>query len=244
MQCNNCGTHANGNLKFCGKCGASTATANPNVMPAPTAPIKNTYGGKFCSPNEMQITTLGSGYVANFLSGGGVSQAGATLTNKRIYFSGTNFMIDEKGKLTTVSERKIVNVRDVTGVGYKHFKSPQYLFYAIMAVICGIVGVVLTMETQRIGGMGAGGTSISQISSFGYYSIVAGLLAGGASLYEYIKSIITLLSVEYAGGNIAFDARWLQAHEKDVFIRNIHLAKDKLYSVSAEAQGFTDKQGN
>jgi hypothetical protein len=48
----------------------------------------------------------------------------------------------------------------------------------------------------------------------------------------------TLLTIEYAGGNIAFDARWLQAKEQDTFIRNIHLAKDKLVSMTAVEQGF------
>ena len=28
------------------------------------------YGGQFCSPDERSITTLGTGYVANFLSSG------------------------------------------------------------------------------------------------------------------------------------------------------------------------------
>ena len=50
-----------------------------------------------------------------------------------------------------------------------------------------------------------------------------------------------LLSIEYAGGNIAFDVRWFQSSEGDNFIRNIHLAKDKLYSTTAIDQGFIDE---
>jgi hypothetical protein len=49
---------------------------------------------------------------------------------------------------------------------------------------------------------------------------------------------MTLLTIEYAGGNIAFDVRWLQKHEQDDFIRNIHLAKDNLYGKAAALQGF------
>jgi hypothetical protein len=42
----------------------------------------NTYGGKFCNPDERQITTFGTSYLTNFISGGSAEQADVTLTNK------------------------------------------------------------------------------------------------------------------------------------------------------------------
>jgi len=57
-------------------------------------------------------------------------------------------------------------------------------------------------------------------------------------LVMYFIKRMTLLCVEYAGGNIAFDVRWIQQHEQDDFIRNIHLAKDNIYRKAAVEQGF------
>ena len=195
----------------------------------------NTYGGKFCSPDERQITTIGTGYIANFLSGGGVEQAGATLTNKRIYFSGKVFSLNDKGHLSSIKQRKIVNVRDVTGVGYIQYNPIQYVIWSLIALISGIMALALTME-QHGGGWGQPATSSP--SSIGIGGITIGILVFVMLMALFFLYRKTLLSIEYAGGNIAFDSRWLQSNEEDTFIRNIHLAKDKLYSVTAVEQGF------
>ncbi|MCL2197607.1 MAG: hypothetical protein FWB80_01670 [Defluviitaleaceae bacterium] len=90
------------------------------------------YGGEFCSPDEKQITVFGTGYMANFLTGGAVESVGATLTNKRIYFSGSVFTFDAGGDLASTKERKIVNIRDVTGVGYRLYDPLKYIIYAVL----------------------------------------------------------------------------------------------------------------
>ena len=181
----------------------------------------NVYGGKFCDPNERQITTLGTGFAANFISGGGAEKAGATLTNKRIYFSGKAYSLDSRGKLSSVKQQKIVNVRDITGAGYAEYKPLRLLILAIVTLIVGLIGLGID-DFLGIGNvLGMGGI----ISAIGF----------GVAYYLGIK---TLLSIEYAGGNIAFDAKLLAMNEQDNFIRNIHLAKDKLYSTMASDQGF------
>ena len=197
--------------------------------------MSNTYGGKFCSPDERQITTIGTGYVANFLSSAGESfeQAGATLTNKRIYFSGKTFSVNDKGQISSAKQRKIVNVRDVTGVGYIQFSTIQYLAYSILAFVGGNISFALTGQSRSYyGGW--------EPSSIGNVSLAIGILASIVFIALYFLQRLTLFSIEYAGGNIAFDARWIQSGEEDTFIRNIHLTKDKLYSTAAVEQGFVD----
>ena len=179
----------------------------------------NVYGGKFCSPNEQQITTLGTGFIANFISGEGAESAGATLTNKRVYFSGKAYSLDG-GKLASVKHQKIVNVRDITGAGYALYKPVHLLVIAVIALILGLIGFSLELFGAEVL-LGTGGIICA--------------IAFGVSYFLKIK---TLLSIEYAGGNIAFDAKLLAMNEQDNFIRNIHLAKDKLYSTAASAQGF------
>ena len=193
------------------------------------------YGGKFCSPDERQITTIGSGYIANFLSGGEVEKAGATLTNKRVYFSGTIFSFNDKGHLSSIKEQKIVNVRDITGTGYKQYSPIQYVVWAVIALISGIMAMALTMNEVS---QGWGQPPTQEVSTIGGWGIGLGIIAFVVLLAIFFAYRKTLFSIEYAGGNIAFDARWLQSDEQDIFIRNIHLAKDKLYSMVASEQGF------
>ena len=187
----------------------------------------NVYGGRFCSPDEKAICTIGSGYVTNFLSNGSAGRAGATLTDKRIYFSGTVFMMNVKGGLTFVKQRKIVNVRDVTGVGHIDYSPISVLLVGMLILVAGVISFLSGDAMDGVLRVLGGG----------------GIVVGIVGIIAYISACKTLLSIEYAGGNIAFDLRWLTGGESDIFISNIHLAKDKLYSMSAVAQGFITEAG-
>jgi hypothetical protein len=185
---------------------------------------QNAYGGVFCSPGERQVCTIGTGYISNYVSGGGASHAGATLTNKRIYFSGSVFRQNANGNFVNVSRRQIVNVRDVTGTGYDFYR-PLYLI--VCAVIFGIFSALSFMG-------GVDGEEVLLLLSAVFF------VAAVICVISYFVKRLTLLAIEYAGGNIAFDVRWIQKHEQDDFIRNIHLVKDKIYSNTAEEQGFSN----
>jgi len=167
------------------------------------------YGGTFFAPDEHQICTIGTGYLANTLSGAGNKRAGATLTNKRVYFSGSVYSLNNKGRFVSINQRKIVNNRDITGTGYVFYRPLHYVWWSIL--------------------------SIDEASML---PLAIGIVLFAVFLVSYFVKRMTLLCVEYAGGNIAFDVRWIQAHEQDDFIRNIHLTKDKVYSKSAVEQGF------
>lgn len=183
------------------------------------------YGGTFCAPGERQICTLGTGYLANTISGADAKRAGATLTNKRVYFSGSVYSLNQKGRFVSVIQRKIVNNRDITGTGYVFYRPLHYISWGILSLIFGFLGVVyLSNQTG------------SDDASF--IPLLLGFVFFIVFLITYFTKRMTLLSVEYAGGNIAFDVRWIQKHEQDDFIRNIHLAKDNIYSKSAVEQGF------
>lgn len=177
----------------------------------------NVYGGVFCAPDEHQICSVGTGYIASKASGSGAKQAGATLTNKRIYFSGSVYTKNSRGRFISIKQRKIVNTRDVTGTGYEFFRPLYFIVWAIILLIVGLFASIF-IEFPVIFG--------------------AGLVIAIVFIIIYFNKRLTLLSVEYAGGIIAFDVKWIQQHEQDDFIRNIHLVKDKLYSSAAETQGF------
>ena len=179
------------------------------------------YGGVFCSPDERQISTIGTGYIANYVSGGGARQAGATLTSKRIYFSGAVFTRNDRGRFVSYKQRKIVNVRDVTGTGYDFYRPLHLILWGIiLMILCPLIALVTDSEDAIVP-----------------VSILLIVLFIGFLIAYFVKRM-TLLYVEYAGGNIAFNVKWIQKHEQDDFIRNIHLVKDKLYSSAALDQGF------
>ena len=194
----------------------------------------NIYGGNFFSSDERQITTIGTGYMANFLSGGGAQRAGATLTNKRVYFSGKVYSL-RRGEVSAIKQRTIVNVRDITGVGYVRYDPIGLVVGGVFFFILGLIIFLSTGNQTRQGW----GPPVWEPSGFGMFGIMMGILLLILGIVFYFLSRMTLLSIEYAGGNIAFDAKWLQSNEADTFIRNIHLANDKIYSVAAIEQGFT-----
>ena len=211
----------------------------------------NKYAGQFIANDEYEVCSIGSGFIANYIAGGKVTRMGAALTNKRIYFSGVIFVKNAKGRPIKIDQRKIVNVRDITGTGYEYYNPIWYLIAAIISFFVPILFGALLEELAR-----APSTMFSAITPASTYHL--GMLGGGgngmmdvmfgAIFFLFIPPLIfvllwyfkrkTLFVIEYAGGNIAFDVRWIQLHEQDNFMANIHLVKDALYSTSAQAQGF------
>lgn len=183
------------------------------------------YGGTFFAPDEHQICTIGTGYLANTISGAGNKRAGATLTNKRVYFSGSVYSLNNKGRFVSLRQRKVVNTRDITGTGYVFYRPLHYIWWSVLSVILGIILSIFMSATT-----GDDGASI-MFMALGFILFIVFLVM-------YFIKRMTLLCVEYAGGNIAFDVRWIQQHEQDDFIRNIHLAKDNIYRKAAVEQGF------
>lgn len=183
------------------------------------------YGGTFFAPDEHQICTIGTGYLANTISGAGNKRAGATLTNKRVYFSGSVYSLNNKGRFVSINQRKIVNNRDITGTGYVFYRPLHYVWWSIVSLVLGIV-ISLYLGSQP-------GSDEAPM-----FPLAIGIVLFAVFLVSYFIKRMTLLCVEYAGGNIAFDVRWIQKHEQDDFIRNIHLTKDIVYSKSAVEQGF------
>jgi hypothetical protein len=164
------------------------------------AVVKNT--GKFFSPIEKQIATIGTSYMIEFLSTGSIIKAGATLTNKRLYFSGKTLTTGPSRQFVT--SRKIVNVEDITGTGFI-INSPIYLMVlSILSILGGIIGFA------------------TEITGVGVVGIILFILF----LVIYYLRKETILFVEYAGGYIGFSVKWIEYAEQENFIKQIHLAKD------------------
>lgn len=166
----------------------------------------------FVNKNERLISTLGNSYIQNFISTGFLSKGFSFITDKRVYFQGKSYNVfyNNSGnpKIVKNSRSQIVDLKDVTGTEIKHYNPIHYLILAIVFFI----GLIFTLSFGR------------NFYVFSYYIIPIVL----AYVFLYFKNKISLISIQYAGGEIAFDIRWFSQNEIDNFQKQLRLAKDNV----------------
>ncbi len=166
----------------------------------------------FVNKNERLISTLGNSYIQNFISTGILSKGFSFITDKRVYFQGKSYNVfynnNGNPKIVKNSRSQIVDLKDVTGTEIKHYNPIHYLIIAIVFFI----GLIFTLSFGR------------NFYIFGYYIIPIIL----AYVFLYFKNKISLISIQYAGGEIAFDIRWFSQNEIDNFQKQLRLAKDNV----------------
>lgn len=149
MFCEKCGTFLESDHMFCLNCG----------HPRPKIIVDNTYrmNDKFLSslepenkkqnvffidPNEVEIATYGSGYSMNFLADGSLRTLIAILTDKRIYFRGRITEI-RLGKIESHSVRKTIDLKDVTGTGFRFGSNKIWKILLAILTLPTIIGTIL-----------------------------------------------------------------------------------------------------
>ena len=164
----------------------------------------------FVNKNERLISTLGNSYFKNFISNGIFSKGFYFITDKRVYIQGKSYNVfyNNSGnpKIVKNSRSQIVDLKDVTGTEIKHYNPIHYLIIAI-------VFFIFLLILLSIG-----------FSEFKIYIIPIIL----AYVFLYFKNKISLISIQYAGGEIAFDIRWFSQNEIDIFQKQLRLAKDNV----------------
>ena len=128
MFCGNCGKQIDDNANVCPYCGDTTAAA-ATISDDTAQSICKKF---FISPNERYITSLGDGYLKNFLTTGNIKRCVAVLSDKRIYLRG-NIIDCSSSKFEKVNVEKIVNVEDVTGTGFIY--SSSQIWKLILAIL-------------------------------------------------------------------------------------------------------------
>ena len=161
----------------------------------------------FMNPRENFICALGNTYLQNYLSGGVFSKGFSVISDKRVYFRGSVFVGGANEKLHKVKVSKVVNIRDVTGASVTHVM-PIYLL--ILGGLALLAGLALLFPTGGIG------------------TIIGVLVAALFGAAFYFKRV-TLLKIEYAGGEIGFDIKWFSNAECTDYQKQLFLAKDKIF---------------
>ena len=209
-----------GGGKIDGVCPNCTNKNNHSYSPSDSSsPFENNYQKPshdtssrfkklFMNPTEKLVATLGNTYAQNFLSSGKLAKAFSIVSDKRVYFRGEMYEGTNRASLRKISLKKVVNIRDVTGVSVAHFSPIGYILAGIFFILFGL-GFAAYTEV---------------IAPF-----VIGLIIGIINIILYFFKRITLLRIEYAGGSIGFDIKWFSEQENLEYQKALFLAKDKIF---------------
>lgn len=205
--------------KFCEKCGAELidgvcpkCVQSENVQ---AGKLETKFKGFFMSPQEKMVTVLGDSYLENFLQNGSVRKGFAVASDKRVYFQGKKYYINEAGDIEETYNSRIVDLRDVTGTGFDSYVDKSWIFHGI---IMGIIFFFMCCVSFA-----------DEPWEKGPLIIAAFFLC--ATLYcffQYQRSKLSLIVIQYAGGEIGFDLKWFQNQEIELFQKQLRLAKDKV----------------
>lgn len=222
--CPVCGTENKDADIFCKSCGASLdAPASggwDNAVEAQSvqnAGKKSSRRDAFVDQSEEIVSTIGSNYLQNFLSGGKVERGVGVLTQKRFYYNGHNFTGAGKDSKSN-TEEGVVSIDDITHTMFRHTRKIGLLVTAIvLAVLAALVALVF-------------GVSIGSDKAI---PVIAGLdspllIATVIFLIRYFVSRVTLFQISFPGGSFGFDVKYYPIADIRDFQRQLHLLKDRL----------------
>ena len=217
--CPECGIELKEGATFCGKCGA---TINSEKVEAPIQPQMNQVAAEnpvFVESDEKTVSSIGNGVLKNLVTGGGLSSLNATLTDKRIYVSGK--CLEHSGigwRYSKVS--RIIEVDEVSGTGFVYITKPFLMFMTILMFLGGIISTLVCLSVQQ------NADPMYVQNTYGNYIIPVAFFI--VAIIFFIAHFLTkknIFQIEYAGGKIGFDVKWIRADVATDFQKQIHLVK-------------------
>lgn len=198
-KCPKCGENFNNDVDFCINCGIKLQYANENQN------IANNEAPEWIGidMDERIIAKLGNGYFKNIITTGDVSKVNAILTKKRLYLSGKSYEIS-KGILTSYKVSKVINIEDITGTGFIYVSNIRLILFSILFFIAALITI----------------NSLSGLA-------IIFLLIALALFTAFFITQKSIFKIEYAGGSIGFDVKWLDVNESVIFQKKIYQVKDK-----------------
>ena len=174
--------------------------------------IRNSiYGVQFDDPDEQQLATLGKGFASGDTLSVENNQPGATLTNKRVYFSGKIYNFAGKGLVIT-KQRRTFELHDITQMSYYTFRP---IHFALIGIALLAIGLYFLID-----GIGRYGFMFQ----FGAVGVVFGIVL----LVVYLGEKKKLLLVVHKDGKLAFDEKWFLRDKLKDFINDFNQAKKAL----------------
>lgn len=94
----------------------------------------------FVNTSEEYISSLGNGYILNFLANRSVKRGFAIISDKRVYFRGSCFT-GTGSHLVKSDEQRTVDIKDITGSGFIYRRYLGTLLALVMAFVTLLGGV-------------------------------------------------------------------------------------------------------
>ncbi|MCL2604128.1 MAG: SHOCT domain-containing protein [Defluviitaleaceae bacterium] len=185
--------------------------------------VETKFNKLFASPSEKFVCTLGNNFAENYLAKGSLENGFAILSDKRVYFKGICYISTGKNFVKR-NEERIVDVKDVTGTGFIHFK----------AILMRIIAIILTMSVVLLTILIIIEPPNNDEDNVMLVFLIL-IMLGIFFWFMYFKNLKTLFEISFAGGKIAFDTTWLNEQEIQDFQRNLRLTKDA-YEEHQQAQ--------
>ncbi len=168
--------------------------------------MKTDISSFFVNPNEIPLFSLKNGNMQNWVSGEGIKNEKAVITDKRLYY------VNKKGIINVVSNDEKIDLEDITGTKIVE-RNPIFL----------LILAALAFLSLLFAGINAGDSEAVILITSGLMSVLV-LVALYACLHK------KFLYIEYAGGNIHFSLIGYSKENIICFQNTIYLAKERLKS--------------
>lgn len=124
---------------------------NKNVAPAEilNESTKSKFKDIFVNASEEYISSLGNGYILNYLANRSIKRGFAIISDKRVYFRGSCYT-GTGSHLVKSDEQRTVDIKDITGSGFVY---RRYL---------GTLLALVTAFVTLVGGVAGSGYGISE----------------------------------------------------------------------------------
>lgn len=214
--------------KFCARCKTELIDG---VCPK-CVQERNEYEEKikrfFMSPNEKFLAVLGGANSQEYIMRGKCSGGFALVSDKRLYFLGKSYDIchnvfGQKGPREN-KQSKTIDLKDVTGTGDSIYRQSHWLVMSILhlalMIICIITVIIRSPEH-------AADESQAYLWLLSYMAAPILFIFMLIYLVLHLTTKFHMLTVQYNGGEIAFDMASFPEQEIIFFQRQLRLAKDK-----------------
>ena len=247
--------------KFCYKCGAelvngvcpkcAQATQNgvqspqPNMqyqqqnyqyLQQPTVtvnPHDERFKSFFTRPDEKFVCALGNGYLLSFLSSGFIGNGFAVVSDKRVYFKGNAYEIGSTS-FKRRSQSSTVDLKDVTGTDVRALRNLKLLFIAIGATMAAFLFLFIVIANYN---------HLHNSDIQGYVAMISLFaIAGLITFILFMLKKTTFLTINYAGGSIAFRIGLYSSQECENFQKMLRIAKDKVVEEAENATANTMRE--
>ena len=199
---------------ICKKCGAQVREG-VSVCPSCGTQLIRDVSDLFVNPDERQIATVGGGYPGNQENKGRREKAYGILTDRRLYYRGKFYRLENYWMLYKTKEESIVDLQDITASGFVFRRN------IILETIAGLATLIELLLI--IAGLFA---SYDNVLEFWLFTLAVGVL----TIVLWIPCIFLrrpVYRIFHAGGMIILKASANKVEQFRDFDRKLRHAKDE-----------------